>query len=139
MLGDNMSVVLNTEVPPSVLKKKHNAIAYHWVMEAIAANFFIFPFFVGQYKYKDHNDDDEFSTDIKSHCRITLPNKPSISPLIQIPTNPQMKLPTNQSTDETSNQPIYNNSNQPTYKNSYESTYNASSYTTNQLTKLPAT
>ena len=29
MLGDNMSVVLNTEVPPSVLKKKHNAIAYH--------------------------------------------------------------------------------------------------------------
>jgi hypothetical protein len=29
MLGDNMSVVLNTTVPSSVLKKKHNAIAYH--------------------------------------------------------------------------------------------------------------
>jgi hypothetical protein len=28
MLGDNMSVVLNTTVPSSVLKKKHNAIAY---------------------------------------------------------------------------------------------------------------
>ena len=37
MLGDNMSVVLNTSVPSSVLKKKHNAIAYHRVCEAIAA------------------------------------------------------------------------------------------------------
>ena len=32
-----MSVVLNTSVPSSVLKKKHNAIAYHCVREAIAA------------------------------------------------------------------------------------------------------
>jgi hypothetical protein len=31
MLGDNMSVVLNTSVPSSVLKKKHNEIAYHCV------------------------------------------------------------------------------------------------------------
>jgi hypothetical protein len=37
MLGDNMSVVLNTSVPSSVPKKKHNAIAYHRVREAIAA------------------------------------------------------------------------------------------------------
>jgi hypothetical protein len=37
MLGDNMSVVLNTSVSSSVLKKKHNAIAYHCVREAIAA------------------------------------------------------------------------------------------------------
>ena len=29
LLGDNMSVVLNTTVPSSVLKKKHNAICYH--------------------------------------------------------------------------------------------------------------
>jgi hypothetical protein len=36
MLGDNMSVVLNTTVPSSPLKKKHNAIAYHRVREAIA-------------------------------------------------------------------------------------------------------
>jgi hypothetical protein len=36
MLGDNMSVVLNITVPSSVLKKKHNAIAYHLVREAIA-------------------------------------------------------------------------------------------------------
>jgi hypothetical protein len=31
MLGDNMSVVLNSTVSSSVLKKKHNAIAYHSV------------------------------------------------------------------------------------------------------------
>lgn len=36
MLGDNMSVVLNTTVPSSQLTKKHNAIAYHRVREAIA-------------------------------------------------------------------------------------------------------
>ena len=37
MLGDNMSVVLNTTVPGSQLKKKHNAIAYHRIREAISA------------------------------------------------------------------------------------------------------
>jgi hypothetical protein len=37
MLCDNMSVVLNTSVPSSVLKKKHNAIAYHREREVIAA------------------------------------------------------------------------------------------------------
>ena len=36
LLGDNKSVVLNTTVPSSVLKKKHNAIAYHRIREAIA-------------------------------------------------------------------------------------------------------
>jgi hypothetical protein len=37
MLGDNMSIVLSATVPSSVLKKKHNSIAYHHVREAIAA------------------------------------------------------------------------------------------------------
>jgi hypothetical protein len=37
MLEDDMSVVLNTTVSSSVLKKKHNEIAYHLVREAIAA------------------------------------------------------------------------------------------------------
>jgi hypothetical protein len=32
-----MSVVLNNTVPSSVLKKKHNAIAYHRIREATAA------------------------------------------------------------------------------------------------------
>ena len=36
MLGDNQSVVLKTAMPSSMLKKKHNAIAYHRVREAIA-------------------------------------------------------------------------------------------------------
>ena len=44
MLGDNMSVVLNTSVPSSVLKKKHNAIAYHRVREAIAAKIMRFAY-----------------------------------------------------------------------------------------------
>jgi hypothetical protein len=32
-----MSVVLNTTVPSSVLKKKHNAISYHQGRDAFAA------------------------------------------------------------------------------------------------------
>jgi hypothetical protein len=36
MLGNNMSVVLNTIFPSSFLKKKHNAIAYHRVKEVIS-------------------------------------------------------------------------------------------------------
>ena len=32
-----MSVILNTTIPSSMLKKKHNAIAYHRVRETIAA------------------------------------------------------------------------------------------------------
>jgi hypothetical protein len=35
---DNQSVVLNAATPTSVLKKEHNAIAYHKVREAMAAN-----------------------------------------------------------------------------------------------------
>ena len=37
MLGDNKSVVINTTIPSSVLKKKHCAIAYHRTREAVAA------------------------------------------------------------------------------------------------------
>jgi hypothetical protein len=35
---DNSSVVTNSILPESTLKKKHNSIAYHRVREAIAAN-----------------------------------------------------------------------------------------------------
>jgi hypothetical protein len=48
MLGDNMSVVLNTTVPSSVLKKKHNEIAYHRVREAIAARIMRFAYIKGE-------------------------------------------------------------------------------------------
>jgi hypothetical protein len=44
MLGDNMSVVLNTTVPSSKLKNKHNAIAYHRVREAILARIMRFAY-----------------------------------------------------------------------------------------------
>jgi hypothetical protein len=39
-----MSVVLNTIVPSSVLKKKNNAIGYHRVREAIAARIIRFAY-----------------------------------------------------------------------------------------------
>ena len=42
MLGDNKSVVLNTSIPSSVLKKKHCAINYHRVREAIASKAVVF-------------------------------------------------------------------------------------------------
>ena len=35
---DNMSVVHNAQRPDSVLKKKHNAISFHKIREAVAAN-----------------------------------------------------------------------------------------------------
>jgi hypothetical protein len=35
---DNMSVVANTSAPESTLKKKSNAIAYHFVRESVAAD-----------------------------------------------------------------------------------------------------
>ena len=34
---DNQSVVINSTVPSSMLKKKHNSISYHKVRESIAA------------------------------------------------------------------------------------------------------
>jgi hypothetical protein len=44
MLGDNMSLVLNTTDSSSVLKKKHNATAYHQVKEAVAARIMRFAY-----------------------------------------------------------------------------------------------
>ena len=37
LFGDNQSVVTNCSLSTSTLKKKHNAIAYHRVREAVAA------------------------------------------------------------------------------------------------------
>ena len=37
LLGDNLSMVKNCTLPSSQLKKKHNALAYHRVREAVAA------------------------------------------------------------------------------------------------------
>ena len=37
LLGDNQSVITSCSLPSSNLKKKHNAIAYHRIREAVAA------------------------------------------------------------------------------------------------------
>ena len=42
LLGDNLSVILNTTVPSSMLKKKHQACNYHRVREAVAAKIMTF-------------------------------------------------------------------------------------------------
>ena len=42
LFGDNKSVVLNTTVPSSVLKKKHCACNYHRIREAIASGTVVF-------------------------------------------------------------------------------------------------
>ena len=39
LVGDNMAVVLNTTIPSSTLKKKHQACNYHKVRESIAGGF----------------------------------------------------------------------------------------------------
>jgi hypothetical protein len=44
MLGDNMSVAMNTTVISSVLKKQHNAIAYHRVREATTVSIIRFAY-----------------------------------------------------------------------------------------------
>jgi hypothetical protein len=37
VLSDNQSIIVNTQLPTSNLKKKHNAVAYHKCREAVAA------------------------------------------------------------------------------------------------------
>ena len=44
LLGDNNSVILNTSLPSSTLKKKHQSISYHRVREAQAASILRFCF-----------------------------------------------------------------------------------------------
>jgi len=60
LLGDNMSVVLNTTVPSSVLKKKHNAVAYHRVREVIAMSVVKF----------SHISTDDNLADLLTNCLV---------------------------------------------------------------------
>jgi hypothetical protein len=53
ILGDNMSVFLNTTFPSSVLKKNHNAIVYHRVKEAIAARIMRFAYIISEKNVSD--------------------------------------------------------------------------------------
>jgi hypothetical protein len=53
ILEDNMSLILNNTAPSSVLKKKHNAFAYHRVREAIAARIMRFAYIKSEESVSD--------------------------------------------------------------------------------------
>ena len=53
MLGDNKSVVLNTTMPSSVLKKKHCTVSYHKIREMIACNVLRFTSISSEQNYAD--------------------------------------------------------------------------------------
>jgi hypothetical protein len=53
IVGDNMSEFLNTIVPSSVLKNKHNVIAYHRVRESIAARIMRFAYIKSEVNVSD--------------------------------------------------------------------------------------
>ena len=38
LFGDNQSMIMNTTVPGSALKKRHSAVAYHRIREAVASS-----------------------------------------------------------------------------------------------------
>ncbi len=53
MYGDNPSMVISTTTPSSTLKKRHNAIAYHRVREAVAACIISFRFICSELNWAD--------------------------------------------------------------------------------------
>ena len=53
LLGNNNSVVLNTTMPSSVLKKKYCAVSYHKIREAIAAGIVRFTHISSEQNYAD--------------------------------------------------------------------------------------
>ena len=53
LLGDNNSVVLSCTMPNSVLKKKHNAVAWHMIREAIAGGIVKFAHIPSEMNYAD--------------------------------------------------------------------------------------
>ena len=53
MVGDNMSVVLNTTIPSSTLKKKHLGCAYHRVREAIAGDIILYGHIPSEFNLAD--------------------------------------------------------------------------------------
>ena len=55
LLGDNMSVVLNTTIPSSSLKKKHLACSYHRIREAVAGEYVKFGHINSEFNLADVN------------------------------------------------------------------------------------
>ena len=94
LLGDNMSVILNTTVPSSQLKKKHNAIAYHHIREAIAGKIVSFVHIPSKLNVSDVMTkpipNDQFLTLIYPH----LFRKPIFEPSVTDNETSQDELPT---------------------------------------------
>ena len=53
MFGDNESIITNSTVPQSTLKKRHNALSYHRVCEACAAGIIWFIYTPGKTNIAD--------------------------------------------------------------------------------------
>ena len=53
LFGDNKSVVTSATLPHSILTKRHNILAFHRVMEAIAANLMAFHWIQSAYNLSD--------------------------------------------------------------------------------------
>ena len=53
MLGDNKSVIVNTRMPSSVLKKKHCVVNYHRVLEMCTCQVLKFAFIESTGNYAD--------------------------------------------------------------------------------------
>ena len=53
LLGDNQSVITSCSLPSSNLKKKHNAIAYHRIREAVAAGIVKMRFLKSEFNIAD--------------------------------------------------------------------------------------
>lgn len=85
LLGDNMSVVLNTTVPSSQLKKKHNAIAYHRVREAIAAKIVQFRHLPTDRKFADILTKPVKPQTFRALCSQVLFRRP---PFVSLPVPP---------------------------------------------------
>ena len=72
MFGDNESVITSSTIPHSVLKKRHNALSYYRVREAIAAN-------IMHFLHLDGNENcANILTKIQAHTKIW----PLIEPLL---------------------------------------------------------
>ena len=53
LIGDNNSVLLNTTLPSSMLKKKHLGCSYHRIREAAAARIIDFAYIPSKHNYAD--------------------------------------------------------------------------------------
>ena len=67
LLGDNQSVITSCTLPSSNLKKKHNAIAYHRIREAVAAGIVKM-----RYLKSEHNLADALTKPLSGHIHYRL-------------------------------------------------------------------